>query len=231
MIRAVRIAVVAKNHFRIRQKCALHNQQPASVLPCLFSVAATDRNERMGTCNSISTIRKMSSSIDTGSGTTVVRIGHVEREKHPAKKEDGRNLFRVPKGYLRDDLFTSDGTANTQFILEHLQWMMAKDNMGQDMMLVGPPDGGFRRQLALMYAELMNQEVEIVTLSSDVTESDLKQRRELVDGNIVFYDQAPVRAALHGRLLILDGIERAERNVLPTLNNLLENREMHLEDG
>jgi len=32
-------------------------------------------------------------------------------------------------------------------------------------------------------------------------------------------------------VLILDGIEKAERNVLPILNNLLENREIHLEDG
>lgn len=48
---------------------------------------------------------------------------------------------------------------------------------------------------------------------------------------MIFYDQAPVRAAIHGRLLVLDGIENAERNVLPTLNNLLENREMALEDG
>lgn len=32
-------------------------------------------------------------------------------------------------------------------------------------------------------------------------------------------------------MLILEGIEKAERNVLPVLNNLLENREMHLEDG
>ena len=43
--------------------------------------------------------------------------------------------------------------------------------------------------------------------------------------------QAAVRAAVHGRLLVLDGIEKAERNVLPVLNNLLENREMPLEDG
>ena len=27
------------------------------------------------------------------------------------------------------------------------------------------------------------------------------------------------------------GLEKAERNVLPTLNNLLENREMKLDDG
>lgn len=44
-------------------------------------------------------------------------------------------------------------------------------------------------------------------------------------------DQACVRAAIRGRILILDGIEKAERNVLPILNNLLENREMALEDG
>ena len=43
--------------------------------------------------------------------------------------------------------------------------------------------------------------------------------------------QATVRAALEGGVLVLEGIEKAERNVLPILNNLLENREMQLEDG
>lgn len=40
-----------------------------------------------------------------------------------------------------------------------------------------------------------------------------------------------MRAALEGRVLVLEGIEKAERNVLPVLNNLLENREMNLDDG
>jgi hypothetical protein len=48
---------------------------------------------------------------------------------------------------------------------------------------------------------------------------------------MLFFLQAAVRAAIHGRILILDGIEKTERNVLPVLNNLLENREMPLEDG
>lgn len=58
---------------------------------------------------------------------------------------------------------------------------------------------------------------------------------------MIYKDQAPVRAATEGRVLILDGnnhypihiigIEKCERNVLPILNNLLENREMNLEDG
>ncbi len=36
---------------------------------------------------------------------------------------------------------------------------------------------------------------------------------------------------MEGRILVLEGIEKAERNVLPVLNNLLENREMQLDDG
>jgi von Willebrand factor A domain-containing protein 8 len=68
--------------------------------------------------------------------------------------------------------------------------------------------------------------VEYVALSRDVTVSDLKQRRDIEGVSSTFANQAPVRAALGGRVLILDGIEKAERNVLPTLNNLLENREM-----
>ena len=40
-----------------------------------------------------------------------------------------------------------------------------------------------------------------------------------------------MHAALEGRVLVLEGMEKAERNVLPVLNNLLENREMQLDDG
>lgn len=47
---------------------------------------------------------------------------------------------------------------------------------------------------------------------------------------LIFF-QCAVRAATNGRVLILEGIEKAERNVLPVLNNLLENREMQLDDG
>ncbi|KAF9979600.1 von Willebrand factor A domain-containing protein 8 [Mortierella antarctica] len=119
---------------------------------------------------------------------------------------------------------------DSQEILRHLRWMMQKDKLGQDMFLIGPP-GHLRRSIALKFAELTNREVEYVPLSKDVTESDLKQRREIVGGTAYYVDQACVRAATEGRILILDGIEKAERNVLPVLNNLLENREMALEDG
>ena len=93
------------------------------------------------------------------------------------------------------------------------------------------PPGPLRRWIAFRFCELIQREVEYIALSRDTTESDIKQRRELVNGSIEFIDQSAVSAAIHGRILILDGIEKCERNVLPILNNLLENREMSLEDG
>eukprot|EP00934_Nitzschia_sp_Nitz4_P006323 Nitzschia sp. Nitz4//scaffold219_size35776//29376//35535//NITZ4_007828-RA/size35776-processed-gene-0.11-mRNA-1//1//CDS//3329542332//6313//frame0 len=166
----------------------------------------------------------------------LVRIGDVEIPRGTPSMDD-RHL--VPTNYL-----DSPEVVMSPTFRRHLQWMMSKDLLGQDMLLIGPPGAGaaYRRRIVMAYAELVQKPVEVLTLGSDLTESDLKQRRELVlkpssmDPNnpqtaVEFRDQAPVRAAKHGRLLVLDGLERAERNVLPTLNNLLENREMHLEDG
>jgi MoxR-like ATPase len=131
---------------------------------------------------------------------------------------------RVPVGYL------GDPDQLPQQTVQLLRWMIQKSALGEDVFLLGPP-GPSRRHAALCFAELFKREVEVVSISADTTEADLKQRREIVGGDAIFIDQAPVRAALHGRLLLLEGIERAERNVLPTLNNLLEAREMALEDG
>uniref|UniRef100_A0A8C1XYG8 von Willebrand factor A domain containing 8 n=1 Tax=Cyprinus carpio TaxID=7962 RepID=A0A8C1XYG8_CYPCA len=79
--------------------------------------------------------------------------------------------------------------------------------------------------------ELTKREVEYVALSRDTTETDLKQRREIRSGTAFYIDKCAVRAATEGQILVLEGLEKAERNVLPVLNNLLENREMQLEDG
>lgn len=117
-----------------------------------------------------------------------------------------------------------------QTTLHHLRWMLQKDLLGQDMFLIGRP-GPLRRAIVMQFMELTNRELEYVALSRDTTESDLKQRREIQNGTAVYYDQSAVRAAVNGRILVIEGIEKAERNVLPVLNNLLENREMHLEDG
>ena len=83
----------------------------------------------------------------------------------------------------------------------------------------------------MAYLELARREYEYLALTRDTTEADIKQRREIRGGAAFYTDLAAVRAALAGRVLLLDGIEKAERNVLPVLNNLLENREIALDDG
>lgn len=162
---------------------------------------------------------------------SIVRIGSVFGKR-------SSNRIRGPFA-PRNTKFLDHSTPS---ILHHLKWMLQKDAMQQDMLLIGPPGAGavFRRRLALTFCEMLQREAQLLTLTQDTTEMDLKQRRELVrqqkDKNdasldLKFVDQPPVAAAIHGRFLILDGLEKAERNVLPTLNNLLEHREMNLEDG
>ncbi|XP_053609608.1 von Willebrand factor A domain-containing protein 8 [Plodia interpunctella] len=152
-----------------------------------------------------------------------VTIGDVCKDvKAPEKVE------YVPRKYLT--LEDSQLRYLSQSTLRNLRWMMQKDLLGQDMFLLGRPGPG-RRTVALQYLELTQRELEYVALSRDTTEADLKQRREIQSSTAKYFDQSAVRAAIKGRVLVIEGIEKAERNVLPVLNNLLENREMHLEDG
>ena len=144
---------------------------------------------------------------------------------------------RLPLGSNRPDLIPR----LDQDVLEslppswsqHLRWALQKDLiLRQDFCLLGPAAlSRDRRTLILLYAALVGREVEYLAISRDTSDSDLKQRKEVTAFKSTYVHQAPVRAAIHGRLLILDGLEKAERNVLPTLNNLLENRELSLDDG
>ncbi|RLU26772.1 hypothetical protein DMN91_000569 [Ooceraea biroi] len=160
---------------------------------------------------------RLSSSRRCKSDNVVVTIADVSKELRPVN-----NPEYVPRKYL----------VNTppQETLRHLKWMLQKDVLRQDMFLMGGP-GTRRRELALAFLELTGRELEFITLTRDTTEADLKQRREIKSGTAYYHDQSAVRAATHGRVLVIEGVEKAERNVLPVLNNLLENREMHLEDG
>nr|XP_031540570.1 von Willebrand factor A domain-containing protein 8 [Vicugna pacos] len=151
---------------------------------------------------------------DTGD---TVNIGDVSYKLKTPKSPE-----LVPQNYISDSL--------AQSVIQHLRWIMQKDLLGQDVFLIGPP-GPLRRSIAMQYLELTKREVEYIALSRDTTETDLKQRREIRAGTAFYIDQCAVRAATEGRILVLEGLEKAERNVLPVLNNLLENREMQLEDG
>ncbi|KAF7292707.1 hypothetical protein MIND_01168900 [Mycena indigotica] len=115
--------------------------------------------------------------------------------------------------------------------LDNLHFMLQKYLLGQDVFLVSQP-GPYARRLVLTFASLINSEYEYIALHRDVGETELKQGREIREGgNLVYVDSPAVQAVKNGRLLILEGIEKAERGIMPVLNNLLENREMNLDDG
>jgi hypothetical protein len=151
-----------------------------------------------------------------------VRIGNTIKEIKIAKCPE-----KVPRGYLS---LYKGVTTDSQTYLTYLRWLMQKDELKQDSFLLGAP-GAFRRNLAMSFAEMTQREVEYLCLTRDTTESDIKQRREIINSSVIYANQCAVNAALNGRILIIEGIEKAERNLLPILNNLLENREINLDDG
>ena len=138
------------------------------------------------------------------SGENVVRIGDVVLSMSADSQPE-----LVPLGF---GVAEDEG----QETLAHLQWMMQKFALGQDMFLLNGP-GPTARRLALHFCEVLGLEAELVRISRDTTESDLKVRREISAGTATWSDQAPVRAAIHGRVLILDGIEK----VVTLVQNLL----------
>lgn len=119
---------------------------------------------------------------------------------------------------------------DSQLNLQHMHWMARQFAMGEDVMLIGPP-GALRRQLIERLCALRALPYELVSITRDTSVSDLQQRRELTDGSTRFEPGPVLRACLAGKLLVVDGLNKAEPNVLPMLNELLESRRMQLDDG
>ncbi|VDP14490.1 unnamed protein product [Heligmosomoides polygyrus] len=107
--------------------------------------------------------------------------------------------------------------------------MLQKEILGQDVFLIGVP-GALRSDIVLQYL------VRLLLSSTRNSWWYCLLHRFDIDPICSRFTrllrfQCAVRAALNGRVLVIDGVEKAERNVLPILNNLLENREMQLDDG
>ncbi|GAA5899817.1 uncharacterized protein JCM6883_005995 [Sporobolomyces salmoneus] len=152
-------------------------------------------------------------------------LGHLTLNDHDLRLPvyETTDPSRLPFGKLLD--------GNDPSIAAETAWLMKKWELGQDIFYVSVP-GPFARRLALTFLSAINTPFEHVSLHRDIGEGELKQTREIREGGTLVFEDGPVvRAAKEGKTLILEGIERCERGILPILNNLLENREMNLEDG
>lgn len=75
-------------------------------------------------------------------------------------------------------------------------------------------------QRSLFGVSVINAEYEHIALHRDVSETELKQGREIRGArNLVYVDSAAVRAVKNGRILILEGVEKAERGIMPVILN------------
>ena len=77
----------------------------------------------------------------------------------------------------------------------------------------------------LTSSRLINSEYEHIALHRDVGETELKQGREIrKGGTLVHVDSAAVRAVKHGRVLILEGIEKGERGIMPVSSQIFDSK-------
>ncbi|GAA5995340.1 uncharacterized protein JCM10292_005112 [Rhodotorula paludigena] len=151
-------------------------------------------------------------------------LGHLTLDKLHLPVYETEDKARLP----REDLLLD---SHDPVVVAELAWLMKKWDLRQDVFLLTSP-GPYTRRLALTFLHLLNTPYELVSLHRDTSEGELKQSREIrAGGRLEYVDSGAVRAAKEGKVLVLDGIERVERGVLPLLNNLLEYREMNLEDG
>jgi hypothetical protein len=69
-------------------------------------------------------------------------------------------------------------------------------------------------------SSMVNAEYEYVALHRNVGATELKQDRGIREGsNLVYVDSATVRAVKAGRILIIEGIEKAEAGIMPVCSD------------
>lgn len=144
---------------------------------------------------------------------------------------------RLPHCNISAYLDVRDG-----FNYDGLHFMLQKFLLGQDVFLLSQP-GPYARRLVmtfcrcvdsskvfssscrLTWSSIINSEYEYIALHRDVGETELKQGREIRKGGTLGYvDSAAVRAVKHGRILILEGIEKAERGIMPVGAQILNHK-------
>ena len=137
-------------------------------------------------------------------------------------------------GAAAEDVHFIETAENARLLSE----MMMDHTAGHDICLVGPRGSGkstVAREFAERAgyaAEMGGAGVETVHLVKDTTARDLLQRRSTdAQGNTVWELSPLVHAAVEGRLVVLDGIDRLPSDTLSVLHSLFHHRDLTLFDG
>ena len=99
------------------------------------------------------------------------------------------------------------------------------------MAIIGERGVG-KQTLGRELSRLLDQPVEPILLYQDMSSRDLLQQRDTdVNGNTVWRHSPLVKAAVEGRLALIDGIDRLYPGTLALIQRLTQDRELTLHDG
>ena len=100
-----------------------------------------------------------------------------------------------------------------------------------DVAIIGERGVG-KQTLSRELSRLLDQPVEPILLYQDMSSRDLLQQRDTdVNGNTVWRHSPLVKAAVEGRLALIDGIDRLYPGTLALIQRLTQDRELTLHDG
>ena len=110
--------------------------------------------------------------------------------------------------------------------------MMQEHAAGRDILLISPRGEG-KSTITAEFASLLGYDTVLFNLYREMSGRDLLQRRatDPTTGETRWEDSALVKAACHGDLCILDGVERLASDTVTTLHSLMTEREISLPDG
>lgn len=147
----------------------------------------------------------------------VLRIGDVESVRRVAS-----DFEKVPRPLFYEN------NAQTTVLRDILRSYNSETSIAS--LIIGNQGVG-KNKLVDRLLQLLNCEREYIQLHRDTTVQSLTVLPKLEDGKIYYEDSPLVRAAKHGRVLVVDEADKAPIEVLCLLKMLTEDRELVLFDG
>ena len=132
-----------------------------------------------------------------------------------------QNLLLVPNPFFEEN------PGHTQVMAD----ILAAHSAGEEALLIMGFQGVGKNRIVDHLLSLLACEREYLQLHRDTTVSSLLSSPSVEDGRIVYNDSPLVRAAKHGRILVMDEADKAPVEVVALLKGLIEDRELALPDG
>jgi len=104
-------------------------------------------------------------------------------------------------------------------------------SVGEKALLITGYQGVGKNKIVDFLLQRLNCEREYLQLHRDTTIQSLLSTPSVENGRIVYHDSPLVRAAKHGRILVLDEADKAPIEVVALLKGLIEDGQLSLPDG